>query len=251
MQILTDQFNIDEDLLCYLPILNTNTEHRSPNLLSNYNDRAGFMTIGNLLHDPNKDAVLHLKHNIWPSIKKQLPKATLSIYGNYAPQHISELHNEKEGFLIKGWAPTVKEVMISAKVCLAPLRFGAGLKGKIIDAMNYGTPVATTSIGAEGIHGNLPFCGIIEDDVQAYIDNTVSLYTRPQQWQQAQSNGFDIIKQRFEKSLFEDAFQNTINNTQDYLDHYRQRNFIGQILQREGNQAAKYMSKWIEAKNSK
>ncbi len=69
-------------------------------------------------------------------------------------------------FLVKGWAREVTEIMKSAKICLAPLRFGAGLKGKFIDAMKNGTPSITTTIGAEGLAGDFPFSGIVSDDIE-------------------------------------------------------------------------------------
>jgi len=136
-KLLIDTFNVSESQLLYIPFLVEYVPDLSD--FKSYEDRTGFMTIGNLLHTPNVDSVLYLKKEIWPRIRKQLPDAKLSVYGNYAPQQINELHNEKEGFLIKGWAPSVAEVMSDARVCLAPIRFGAGLKGKLF--RNYKTRI--------------------------------------------------------------------------------------------------------------
>ena len=83
------------------------------------------------MHEPNWQSVLHLKNIIWPLIKKQLPKAEVHIYGAYPSQKVLQLNNKKDAFLVKGRAENVASVMEKAKVCLAPLLFGAGLKGKL------------------------------------------------------------------------------------------------------------------------
>ena len=72
--------------------------------------------------------------------------------------------------------------MKSAKICLAPLRFGAGLKGKFIDAMKSGTPSITTAIGAEGLAGDFPFSGIVSETVEAIVQASVNLYTQKKEW---------------------------------------------------------------------
>lgn len=124
MNLLQETFKIDASILQYLPFLIEEISEETFQSLPKFEERNHFITIGNLLHQPNVDSVLFLKKEIWSSIRKQLPSAELHIYGAYAPQQILELHNKKEGFLIKGWAEDVSEVMSNARVCLAPLRFG-------------------------------------------------------------------------------------------------------------------------------
>ena len=247
MELLQKTFNIDTSILQYLPFLVK--EIIDVNSLKIFEERNHFITIGNMLHQPNVDSVLYLKKEIWPKIRKQLPKVNLHIYGAYAPQQILELNSEKEGFLIKGWADNVSEVMSNARVCLAPLRFGAGLKGKILDAMIYGTPSVTTSIGAEGMVGELPFSGIVFDDVEPFVNASVELYSNKEMWLQAQQNGFEILEKRFRRELFFEKFKAKINLLQQTSSTHRNNNFIGQILQHQTLQSTKYMSKWIEEKN--
>jgi glycosyltransferase involved in cell wall biosynthesis len=217
--------------------------------LPSFEDRKHFVTIGNLLHAPNIDSVLYLKKEIWPGIRKQLPEAELHVYGAYAPQHINELHSENDKFLVKGWAREVTEILKSAKICLAPLRFGAGLKGKFIDAMKNGTPSITTTIGAEGLAGDFPFSGIVSDDIEALVQTSVNLYTHKKEWLKLQENGIAIINKRFDKNKFSEEFKIHLNKLLNSKEKYRKRNFIGQILQYKNLQATKYMSKWIAEKN--
>ena len=155
MEILINQFKINEELLYYLPFMLDEISQEEQSILPNFEDRSHFIFIGNFLHQPNYSAAIYLKEQIWPKIKQHLSKAEVHIYGSYVNQKIDQLHDEKEGFLIKGFIENVNEVMCKARVCLVPLQFGAGLKGKMIDAMTNGTPCVTTSIGAEGLFGDI------------------------------------------------------------------------------------------------
>ena len=135
MTLLQEFFKIDADILHYTPFLLNPICQKTFSSWPIFENRKHFVTIGNFLHGPNWNGVLYLKEKIWPLIRKQLPTAELHVYGAYPSPKVTQLHQPKEGFLIKGRADCAQEVMQNAKVCLAPLRFGAGLKGKLIDAM--------------------------------------------------------------------------------------------------------------------
>ncbi len=248
MDLLQDTFRVASDVLCYLPFLIENISEKNKQKLPPFNGRTNFITIGNLFHAPNVDAVVYLKKEIWPLIRKQLPEAQLHIFGAYAPKHISEMHQPKEGFYIEGWTPSVSEVMKKAKVCLAPLRFGAGLKGKIFDAMHCGTPVVTTSIGAEGIFEDTILHRNIHDDVNAFVERSVRMYSEIGLWSETRDSAFEVLENRFDKSKFSEAFRKQLIAIQENVWPHRNRNFISQILQHQSLQASKYMSKWIEEK---
>ena len=249
MELLKGTFKISNSILYYLPFLIKRLSENETEYLPSFQDRDHFITIGNLLHAPNVDSVLYLKKEIWPEIRKQLPNAELHIYGAYAPQRIQELHDSKNGFLIKGWAKEVSEVMKNAKICLAPLRFGAGLKGKLMDAMIYGTPFVTTAIGAEGMFSPEFKSGRVNDNVKDIIANSVALYTHNDEWLLEQKNGFHVLENRFQIDLFSENFKNTIHELQENKIMHRKNNFIGQIFQYHSLKSTKYLSKWIEEKN--
>ena len=247
MKLLADTFAVSKEILYYLPFMVTKLPDSGN--FPEFEQRTNFMTIGNLLHGPNVDSVLYLKKEIWPLIKKQLPQAQLYIYGNYAPQHILELHNQKQGFYIMGWADSVAHVMQKARVCLAPLRFGAGLKGKLLDAMLYGTPGVTTSIGAEGMYGDLLTPGVIADTPEAFAELSVAIYSDKIKWQQNAQRGVEIIKARYNGKAIAKDFMTRLDALKINLKLHRQSHFVGQILQHHSLQASKYLSKWIEEKN--
>ena len=150
-----------------------------------------------------------------------------------------------------GRAEDAQEVVRNARVVLAPLRFGAGIKGKLVEAMQCGTPSVTTTIGAESMSVNLPWNGFITDDAQVFADKAVQLYQDKDIWQKAQENGFEIIKRRYLKSLFEDDFIQHILKIQTHLKQHRMDNFMGTLLQHHTLTSTKYMSRWIEDKNRK
>ncbi len=244
MELLQSTFKVSGQILHYLPFLVEEVSEK----MTPFEDRQNFLAIGNLHHAPNVDSVLQLKQ-IWPEIKKQLPSAELHIYGAYAPQQILQLNNKKEGFIIKGWTENLENVMKNYRLQLAPLRFGAGLKGKILDAMRFGLPTITTEIGAEGMFGKFPFGGTITTSKKEFIDASIQLYSEENLWNQAQQNGLSIIENRFQKKLFSEAFNKHIRDLTANLQNHREQNFFGQILQHHTLQSTKYLSKWIEAKN--
>lgn len=244
INLLKDQFKINASALMYLPLFaETNSE------VSNFNKKEGFVFIGNFLHEPNWNSVLYLKETIWPLIHKQLPSVTLKIYGAYPSQKVLQLHNSRSNFLIEGRAENASTVISDARVMLAPLRFGAGIKGKLLEAMQYGTPSVTTSIGAESMHDVLSWNGFVEDNPQEFANKAVQLYNDENLWNESQQNGFEILKAKFSKELYFSEFSEKINYLLDNLEQHRNENFIGQILQHHTLRSTEYMSRWITAKN--
>lgn len=250
MTILTDQFKIEKSLLCYLPFLQENNSF-DKDCFPGFDQRTHFIFIGNFRHQPNVDAVLELKKSIWPLISLQLPEAELHIYGAYASEQIKQLDKPGERFFIKGWVENADSKIKNARVMLAPLRFGAGLKGKLIQSMQCGTPSITTPIGAEGINGKFPWNGFIEGDTELFSEKACALYQNKLQWEESQNNGFQILEKRFDCLSFTENVFDKIQSTFLSLDKHRQNNFIGALLMHHTLQSSKYMSKWIEEKNKK
>jgi hypothetical protein len=100
--LLQEFFKIDHSILHYTPFLLNTIHEEEKNKWPAFDDRKHFLTIGNFLHEPNWNSVLYLKEEIWPLIKKQLPDAELHVYGAYPSPKVNQLHQPKEGFLIKG-----------------------------------------------------------------------------------------------------------------------------------------------------
>ncbi|WP_434567710.1 glycosyltransferase [Vibrio chagasii] len=248
MELLQSEFNIEPKLLHHLPFMvDLNT---LPERTKSYEERNHFMTIGNFRHAPNWDAVLQLQ-KIWPKIRKQLPDTELHIYGSYPPPKATALHNPKTGFHIKGWAKDAQEVMEEARVCVAPLRFGAGIKGKLLDAMKLQTPNVTSQIGSEGMlpQGELQWPGAVADDIDEFVTAAVELYRDEEKWLEAQSQCHSILEAHYEQDKLGNQLIERITALVSELDSHRLDNFFGSMLKHHTMASTKYMSQWIAEKN--
>lgn len=249
MDLLIKEIKIDEKLLLHLPFMLDSIEESDKMQWSPFEDRKDFICIGNGKHAPNIDAIRWLKNEIWPLVRKQLPTVNLRIYGAYLPESILQLHQPKEGFLVFGRAEKAKEVLGEARVSLAPLRFGAGIKGKLVDSMICGTPSVTTDVGIEGMRADLPWSGKVSNDAHTLAKNAIALYDNRELWTKCQNNGVTIINQLYDKRKLQGHLLKRINETINNLVEYRTTNFIGSMLMHHSMASTKYMAKWIESKN--
>jgi len=247
IELLTDLFKVDASLLHYFPFIFTPNQLEQIN--PSYEQRQGFISIGNFRHPPNWDSVLWLKQQVWPLIRKQLPKAEIVICGAYPPPKATDLHDVKTGFIVKGWVDDAVKAMQSARVCLAPLRFGAGIKGKLAEGMLCSTPSVTTNIGIEGMQTQLPWAGEIANDATSIADAAVKLYQDSEAWQIASELGQRNAQLLFEQNRHYLALFSSLTKLLEDLTQHRQNNFIGSMLNHHHHKSTKYMSQWIEVKN--
>jgi len=240
--LLQQQFSVPAALLCHCPFM---LELPATTQWPTFADRNNFISIGNFLHAPNWDSVLWLQQQIWPLIRKQLPDAELHIYGAYTPPKALALHKPEQGFHVLGWAEDALAVMSQARICLAPLRFGAGIKGKIADALLCGTPVVTTSIGAEG----MGLSAYVYNSAEEIAAAAIALYRQPEHWQQAQQQGLAILSTHFDQQRVGAKLISQIQHCREQLQAHRIANFTGLMLQHHNHKSTEYMARWIEAKN--
>nr|WP_293300560.1 glycosyltransferase [Allomuricauda sp.] len=249
LTILQETLNVPGNLLLHLPFMVENISKQGYHQWPSFEDRRDFVTVGNGRHAPNVDSIQVLKTKIWPLIRKELPDAQVHVYGAYLPQQIMEMHHPEQGFLVKGWGEDIGDIMEKARLVLAPIQFGAGIKGKLLDAMLYGTPSITTPIGAEGMQGNLPWNGTVCQDWESFSQAAILLYQNSDSWKETQANGVVLINTLYDKEKLQDQLQETLESLSQNLDAHRDQNFIGRLLQHHTLASSKYMAKWIEAKN--
>jgi len=246
MDLLVDTFKVDASLLHHLPFMVDLA--KCPVKTKPFSERKHFMTIGNFRHAPNWDVVLYLQ-KIWPLIRKQIPEAELHIYGSYPPPKATALHNPKTGFHIKGWAENALMVMEESRICLAPIRFGAGIKGKLIDAMIMQTPSITTSLGSEGMHDKEPWGGVVANDVETFVEAAIKLYNDEEAWTEAQKNGTALLHTKYDSKVLGNELIKKILEIEGNLKQHRLNNFSGAMLKHHSMMSTKYMSQWIAEKN--
>ena len=246
VSLLTDHFNVDKSLLLHIPFMidmqDTNLSNKS------YDERKHFVTIGNLRHAPNWDSILYLQQ-IWPKIKEKIPEAELHIYGAYTPPKATALNNKKAGFIIKDRAESVDEVMGNARVCLSPLRFGAGIKGKFVDAMRSNTPSITTNIGAEGMTGDNNWPGLIANTVDDIAESAVNLYQDRSLWEEKSVQCSTLLENFYDQEKIANRLLDKLEFLLENFSSHREKNFIGAMLSHHSMRSTKFMSKWIEEKN--
>ncbi len=217
-------------------------------------EREHFVCIGNFNHAPNRDSIKILQTALWPKIRqisreRGVNNPQLHVYGAYpTPEYIS-LNDPKTGFYVKGWTPDSIEMLKNYRVNLAPLRFGAGIKGKISDGWVAGTPCITTEIGSEGMHENLPFGGFIENDWDLFAQAAVDVYLDQSLWLTNQKNGYEIINALYNPKINNHQFLQSLHDSMKNKSEFRTRNIIGTLLWYEQFRSTEFFSRWIEAKN--
>ena len=223
----------------------------------------------NSKHPPNKDAVHWLSQEIWPAIQSLLPNATMNIYGAYSDVVRKSLHNPKKNFHIKGFAPTLDHAFLNAKLLLCPLRFGAGIKGKIVDSWSYGIPVVCTPIAAEGMftpddntttsssydNGNSSihndWGGLIASTKEEFAQSVAQLCANKSQWDKCSMRSQELIRLLYDKEHNLNVLDNAIEDVRLNLHKRREDDYVRSMLWHQSNRSTEYFSKWIECKESK
>ena len=245
MEVLRTQFDIPEAQIVYWPFGLDLSESKFPA----FEARQHFIMIGSFMHAPNVDAARWCKQAIWPLIRQALPEAELHCYGSYSDKYKGELHAPKVGFLFKGRAENALAAMANYRVNCAPLRYGAGLKGKLFDGFQTGTPTVTTPIGAEGVTGTMVWGCAISADPQQFADAAIEVYTDAARWSQVQAHGQHIAKARFDAAEWLPRLPQLLEAAITQLAEHRKQHFIGRMLRHHHHRSTEFMSRWIEAKN--
>ncbi|HET6950149.1 MAG TPA: glycosyltransferase family 4 protein, partial [Acidimicrobiales bacterium] len=176
------------------PVVVIPTVHDEPRTATPHAERRGLLFVGSGEHPPNADAVRHLVDDILPRVWSQLPGAHLHVVGDGLATDVEGL---PRGVVVHGWVRDLLPLLESCLVFAAPLRFGAGVKGKIGLAMAAGVPVVTTSVGAEGlgaVHGRDL---LVADDADEFGAHVVALQRDADLWRRVADAGRAHVEHRF------------------------------------------------------
>jgi GT2 family glycosyltransferase len=158
-------------------------------------ERNGILYIANFQHPPNCDALEDYLRNIHPLVHERLPEATLTVIGAHVPPALQRL--ARDGVRFAGPIADIRPSFAGARLSIAPLRYGAGIKGKVITSLAHGVPVVTTAIGAEGMalkHGDDI---LIADAPNAFADAVVALHSDAALWERLSENGLRAVTAQF------------------------------------------------------
>jgi glycosyltransferase involved in cell wall biosynthesis len=163
--------------------------------LPDFKSRSNGIFIGNFEHIPNIDAVTYFVKRIMPLISKRLPDFVLEIVGSNPNDEVLRLASKNVRVL--GYVPDLTPVIEGARVAVAPLRFGAGVKGKVNLAMAHGTPCVVTGIAAEGMHLVHGESAMIADDPVQFAEAVITLLTNEQVWEDVSRRGRENVREHF------------------------------------------------------
>lgn len=248
IELLRSQCQFPEQALLYLPFLVDALP--DPATWTTFNQRNHLMMIGGFKHPPNRDAVLWFKQTVWPLVRRRLPGVECHVFGAYADHQVQQWHAPKDRLLIKGRCDDALATLAQYRLNLAPLRFGAGQKGKIIDGWLSGTPTVTTPIGAEAMAPLDAWGYAVSDRAEAFADAVVALYQSPDQWSAAQQDGLNALQRGFLHQDYASSLLQALQQRRENLESHRNSLIWGRILWQSQYRATEYMSRWIEAKNT-
>lgn len=164
-----------------------------------FDNRSNVVFVGNYAHLPNRDSVLWLTEHIWPLVLKKAPKAKLYIVGANMPNELNRKLTNLKNVDVLGFISNeeLDELLKTSRVFVAPLRYGAGVKGKIGQAIEWGIPVVSTTIGAEGMHLIDGVSAYVSDDPKEFAQYTVTLLEDKKTWTKFQKNARAVIDDYF------------------------------------------------------
>ncbi|MEM1080171.1 MAG: glycosyltransferase [Pseudomonadota bacterium] len=162
---------------------------------SRWAERHDLMFVGGFQHPPNVDAVEWLVNDILPLIRAELPEVRLHVIGSKMPGAIRDL--QAPGLVVHGFVADLEPYLTSVRVSLAPLRYGAGVKGKVNQAMSHGLPVVATTCAAEGMYTQHEHDVLMADDAEAFAREVVRVYREEHLWNRLAVNGRDNVEQHF------------------------------------------------------
>lgn len=173
-----------------------------------FDARAGLLFLGGARHPPNVDAARWLLSEVYPQIEARLPGCVLHLVGEGMAQALPGLQIATTVHM-HGYLPDIEPLLASTRIGLAPLRFGAGVKGKINTYMAAGMPVVATTCAAEGMYLHDGIDVVLADDTTAFADAVARLYCDPARWRRLALAGLDNVRGHFSAAVARTAIDAT------------------------------------------
>ncbi len=162
-----------------------------------FSERDGILFIGGFRHPPNLDAITWYVENVLPIIRKKAPQLITTIIGSNAPPSLQKF--AANDFVIAGFVEDVTDHYHHAKLSISPLRYGAGVKGKVNLSMQYGVPVVATPVSTEGMYLEDGVNVLVADSAEAFADAVIRLHTDEELWNRLRQGGLENIERYFSR----------------------------------------------------
>ena len=203
---------IERDLLQQLApradVQIVSTVHVSMPGPQNFTERDGILFIGGFRHPPNLDAVIWYVENVLPILRLKHPGLITTVIGSNAPTALQRF--AAPDFVIAGFVADVAPHYNAARLSISPLRYGAGVKGKVNLAMQYGVPVVATTISVEGMHLCHEENVLVADAPEAFADAVIRLHTDAALWNRLRQGGLDNIEEWFSRNTARRALESAL-----------------------------------------
>jgi GT2 family glycosyltransferase len=160
-----------------------------------WSEREGIVFVGGYRHPPNVDAAIHFARDIAPHLRELLPGVTTRIIGSNAPRAVLDL--DVEGVEVVGYVAELEPWLDRSRVSISPLRYGAGVKGKINHAMSHGLPVVATTPSVEGMHLVVGEEILVADEPRAFAEAVARLYRDEALWNRLSQGGLENVTRHF------------------------------------------------------
>lgn len=160
--------------------------------------RAGLMFVGGFQHVPNVDAALWLVNEIFPLIRAEIPAIELHLIGSRMPPEVVSI--DQPGVRVQGFVADLGPLLDGCRLSLAPLRYGAGVKGKVNQAMSHGLPVVATSCAAEGMFLKHGVDVLVADSAAGFAAEVIRAYRDPDLWQRLSEGGLANVAEHFSRA---------------------------------------------------
>ncbi len=180
--------------------------------VAGFGQRQDFLFVGSAQHPPNVDAARWLADDIFPSMRKTRPDARLHMVGAGLESAVGA-DRPVDGIIWHGHVPDLDPLLSSCRAAVAPLRFGAGVKGKISQAMAHGLPVITTACGAEGMHLEHGRDVLIADSATAFAQAALRLHEDEALWSLISRNGQDNVRSHFSTAAIAPAIEAALGSS--------------------------------------
>jgi len=167
----------------------------NPDEIPGYDSRSGLLFVGGFDHAPNGDAVEYMVTEIMPLLIAEIPDIHLTVVGSNPPDSIRAMASEH--VTIAGWVTDLDPIYAATRVVVAPLRYGAGVKGKVGQALATGVPMVTTSIGNDGMMLEPGRDIIVADDPHSFANGVLYLYENSELWSAISAAGLRRIDELF------------------------------------------------------
>jgi hypothetical protein len=234
-----------------LPFLFPELQPATIQALPRFDQRLGFVFIGNGKHQPNRDAVHWFAKKIWPLIRKELPKSDCTVVGGYWNSHQIEPYQKIPGLRFAGQTDQLDALMSQKRINLLPLRYGAGIKGKLAEGIRNGCVSISTSQGVEGLSTLQDFPGVIEDKAQSFAEKAVQIHENERLWADLQQANTAFFNANYSREKGHRHIKYTLEKRMKTLTESRATNLLQQLLSHQSLRSTEYLSRYIALKNQK